>query len=485
MAGSVIVIFEVAGVPSTSSSAKTPTAAIKSLSSRAASGASIAGAGVVSVTSDPIYRVNPSLCSAAQLSTPWRDEPMVVSAGADQFNTLPLGQVQLKATVRVLGTVSKVSTRWVQHGTSFGVLGSKVTVTEGAHSFPVSRNGFTEVTAVATISGTFVEGRYLFELHGTAGSLSASDNVSVVVAQPDSHARSRARTLLDLHATWLDNNTRNCLPLIINEQGVSANSIHVEIGRGGYFPTETGTSEGQFAMIRANGMAHRATNASHYLDRALFMADALEPVFYGRDVPVANDTRPWAAHWLVNAKNDFQSKGPVGAKPTCATGANTCNYQNDGAFEELVNFTRGVGYIRHGPSEPGKQYHNGERTAGVFTAYEIRGGALNWQNIFSGVAGDTVSHAIHYFVDQTGAVSFASYNLNATTHPVDWSNRTPGRVVLTEKSFSGQLKVVYNTFSGPVDSSSLVRFLPVSQHLLELAFCAWVLECGVLTSREA
>ena len=30
-----------------------------------------------------------------------------------------------------------------------------------------------------------------------------------------------------------------------------------------------------------------------------------------------------------------------------------------------------------------------------------------------------------------------------------------------------------------------VRFLPVSQYLLELASGVWVLECGVLTSREA
>ena len=32
---------------------------------------------------------------------------------------------------------------------------------------------------------------------------------------------------------------------------------------------------------------------------------------------------------------------------------------------------------------------------------------------------------------------------------------------------------------------SLVRFLPVCQYLLELASGVWVLECGVLTSREA
>ena len=38
---------------------------------------------------------------------------------------------------------------------------------------------------------------------------------------------------------------------------------------------------------------------------------------------------------------------------------------------------------------------------------------------------------------------------------------------------------------GPSKPSSLVRFLTVSQYLLEPASSVWVLECGVLTSREA
>ena len=38
---------------------------------------------------------------------------------------------------------------------------------------------------------------------------------------------------------------------------------------------------------------------------------------------------------------------------------------------------------------------------------------------------------------------------------------------------------------GPVQPSSLVRFLPVSRYLLEPASGVWVLGCGVLTSREA
>ena len=41
------------------------------------------------------------------------------------------------------------------------------------------------------------------------------------------------------------------------------------------------------------------------------------------------------------------------------------------------------------------------------------------------------------------------------------------------------------SFQGPSKPSSLVRLLPVSQYLLELASDDWVLKCGVLTSRDA
>ena len=83
----------------------------------------------------------------------------------------------------------------------------------------------------ATSSGALLEGRYVFEVTvSTTAGLKTSDKMSVVVVASKATVRSMPRMLLDMHAVWLDNTTRNCLPLIINEQGVSANSIHVEIG---------------------------------------------------------------------------------------------------------------------------------------------------------------------------------------------------------------------------------------------------------------
>ena len=47
------------------------------------------------------------------------------------------------------------------------------------------------------------------------------------------------------------------------------------------------------------------------------------------------------------------------------------------------------------------------------------------------------------------------------------------------------LKAGYPTRIGPQSPLSSFRFLPVFQYLLKLASGVWVLECGVLTFREA
>ena len=71
------------------------------------------------------------------------------------------------------------------------------------------------------VLGELREGRYVLQLNVTTlAGYSALDNVSLVVAAPHK-ACSRPRLVLDMHAVWLDNNTRNCEPLIINDAGVS------------------------------------------------------------------------------------------------------------------------------------------------------------------------------------------------------------------------------------------------------------------------
>ena len=67
----------------------------------------------------------------------------------------------------------------------------------------------------------------------------------------------------------------------------------------------------------------------------------------------------------------------------------------------------------------------------------------------------------------------------ASKFPFEW------RIDNDENDEANMELRIWASHRGPPRPSSLVRFLSVSQYLLELASCAWVLECGVLTSREA
>ena len=58
-------------------------------------------------------------------------------------------------------------------------------------------------------------------------------------------------------------------------------------------------------------------------------------------------------------------------------------------------------------------------------------------------------------------------------------------VSVSQNDLAGSGKACAAYPRGPSKPSSLVRFLPVFQYLLELTSGVWVLECGVLTSPRA
>jgi hypothetical protein len=392
---------------------------------------------------EEVVSMTPLLCdSGAEDKKPSLSELLVVEVDADKFKVLPLEVLALRGRIQIYEQISDaqeaaMTAQWAQvAGPAQATVNATRRDADDMQRFSWSVN----------ITGITEPGRWVFRLTATLPNSAYSSWNEVAVVVEDRRAKSMPRELLDLHATWLDNSTRDCLPMIINKRGVSANSFHVEIGRGGYFPTESGTSEGQFSMIRANMVAYEATGASHFLDRALFLADPLEEIFYGREIPEYTDTRPWAAHWLINAKNDFQSKGPTAAQPQC--NFPPCNYQNAGAFDQLLKFVNGVTYIKHGPAV-NSTYNNGDRVSKVFKAYR-EGGSLSWQNVLAGlVVGEELP--IHYYIDQnTEPFVVAGESDPMSWQSIDYTSMVSGKVVLWDKNFTGELLVVYNTYSGAI-----------------------------------
>ncbi|WP_244973166.1 hypothetical protein [Leuconostoc suionicum] len=98
------------------------------------------------------------------------------------------------------------------------------------------------------------------------------------------------------------------ISVMIDSKGLTPNSFHNETGRGGYFNTASGTSEGQTTTIRGCLLAYQATGEQKWYDRAMVMVNAMLNVLYqGKPIPTTPDVT-WVPHWLFSAKEDFKSQ---------------------------------------------------------------------------------------------------------------------------------------------------------------------------------
>ncbi|AOJ64589.1 hypothetical protein WJ32_18595 (plasmid) [Burkholderia ubonensis] len=96
---------------------------------------------------------------------------------------------------------------------------------------------------------------------------------------------------------------------LLDEYGLVANAYQNQAGRGDYFNAASGTSEGQFILLRGAIDSFKATGDPKWKAIADKMASNLLQALYFTDSPPANATVTslFAPHWLYNAKEDFVS----------------------------------------------------------------------------------------------------------------------------------------------------------------------------------
>lgn len=141
--------------------------------------------------------------------------------------------------------------------------------------------------------------------------------------QPEHNRRSdsvvttqvRFRVMQANNDVFVDVDTDEAGPMIMN--GLIVNSYHDEIGRGGYFHEDSGTSEGQFIFIYAallaaqtlaGGTVAERVASDYYLNLAKSMLDAIGTGAYTgpmlrQPVPTDPDTIT-LMHWLYAARGD-------------------------------------------------------------------------------------------------------------------------------------------------------------------------------------
>lgn len=132
---------------------------------------------------------------------------------------------------------------------------------------------------------------------------------------------------------------------MINENYLIANAFHDEIGRQGYFPSESGTSEGQFLMIRAACQAYVASNNNDWLVLAQNMASAAETLFQ-IPPPSSGSGILYLPHWLFNVRKPIQMQSSILAYRLVLTKSGsdwTGNIESGpGGYGDLVNTVFGA-----------------------------------------------------------------------------------------------------------------------------------------------
>lgn len=113
--------------------------------------------------------------------------------------------------------------------------------------------------------------------------------------------------MIEQYWDFLYHNTREFSPMTINKEYLVKAHYHQEVGRGGYFAPESGTSEAQFLAIRGALDIYGVTKDLKWLNLAdELMQSALKHLYKDEPMPeVVDEDKLWLPHWLYNASEPF------------------------------------------------------------------------------------------------------------------------------------------------------------------------------------
>lgn len=208
---------------------------------------------------------------------------------------------------------------------------------------------------------------------------------------------------------------------LVSGDGLVRNNMHVEAGRAGYLPNDTSTSESQALLARGYARYYLASGDIKALNNARKLADAALNYFFAGNKPPTNGL--WYHHWVVNAGQAFNVKGP----------SNPNGHAYDGNVGEVVTFEKGKAQL----------------PVTLANVYNVFQGDLSWQNVYANLSKGQFFD-IDYFVDRDGYlfrwqngyaadVVFASDPDPQTAIPA-------GCLQMKDTALNGQYRVSYSLY---------------------------------------
>jgi len=202
---------------------------------------------------------------------------------------------------------------------------------------------------------------------------------------------------------------------ILTSDGLCRAAMQDEVGRGGYFPPSSGTTETQTMLIKGACEAYKATGFVGFLEGARKYANALIKYYHFETEPPTSGL--WPCQWITNAGGSFKLQGPVSSVSPVYSG-------NVGAS---ITFTNGTATI----ANLSRIYKVGSSTA-----------VYNWNNVFSEIVSGS-EYQIEYFYDEVGAKFDKDNNyLNEVTV----ANAGKVKLAGAQASYSGTCKVNYSIY---------------------------------------
>ncbi len=262
---------------------------------------------------------------------------------------------------------------------------------------------------------------------GNQSSPSPSNEVQIIPLTPGQMPDSKAIfKIYDVVKKFIFSNQGPTRPSIISEDYLVFNSYHFEIGRGGYFPSTSSTSEAQLLMTRSLANASVVFSDESAKQMSLNLASSLMSYFFQNVTPNDLYYYPfWGPHWLVNANGSFYSLGPISP--------NWPNSANDmGAIAIPITFTNSIGNIPT-PYDSNK----------LFQVYKIysNDAVLKDDTVFSEViSGNEYLIKSFTFLNDNNAVEKVYPNL----YTAPSLGSSAGEIELEENNFNGTLKVSFS-----------------------------------------
>jgi phage-related protein len=220
-----------------------------------------------------------------------------------------------------------------------------------------------------------------------------------------------------LQQAWqfIETYTRDTLPNFANSDRLPLNDFMSKPGRRNYFPKECGTTEALYNIAYAILKMHGRFNNVAMLNYARNMINFGMGFLYRVGIPTVPTAQIWLPHWLYTGRGSSEIKGTTSVP----------NFLNSGVFNQLVNFTNGVGTI-------------GVNLADV---YRVHDGEILWKFVLAPLISGT-NYPIDYWIDKYNNKVLANGDLVANN-----TSLSPGQVKLVG-THTGQLKVISSVYTG-------------------------------------